>query len=111
MRALILAILTCIANVPAVGQTPAPKYERGTIVAVARRQTAPGDEVTQYDVSIQVRDATYVVLYTPPNGANGVEYAAGIDLLVLIGQDKLTFPSKLTGTTEVPILRKETLPE
>ena len=110
MRALVLAILTCIAILPTVGQTSSPKYERGTIVAVAPRQTAPGDAITQYDVSIQVRDTTYVVLYTPPNGANGVEYAAGIDLLVLVGQDKLTFPSKLTGTTEVPILRRETRP-
>jgi hypothetical protein len=110
MRALILAILTCIAILPAVGQTRSPIYERGTIVAVARHQTAPGDAATQYDVSIQVRDTTYVVLYTPPNGANGVEYGAGIDLLVLIGQDTLTFPSKLTGTTEVPILRRETRP-
>jgi hypothetical protein len=110
MRVLLLATLTCLTILSAPCQTRSPIYQRGTIVAIARHQTAPGDAVTQYDVSIQVRDTTYVVLYTPPNGANGVEFAAGIDLLVSIGQDTLTFPSKLTGTTEVPILRRETLP-
>jgi hypothetical protein len=113
MRALITAILVCTAIVQVSGQAESAKYERGTIVAVARHQTDQGDSdqvVAKYDVSIQVRDTVFVVLYTPPNGANGVEYAPGIDLLVLIGQDTLTFPSKLSGTTEVPILQRKDLP-
>jgi hypothetical protein len=48
----------------------------------------------------------YVVLYTPPNGANRVEYAAGMDLLVLVGSKTITF-SKYGKTTEVPILHHE----
>jgi hypothetical protein len=80
-------------------------------MAVSRHQNAPNErEIVGYDVSVRVQDTVYVVLYTPPNAANSVEYAAGIDLLVLVGKDTLTFPSKLTGTTEVPILRRETLP-
>jgi hypothetical protein len=59
-------------------------------------------------VSVKVGDTVYVVMYTPPNGANGVEYSAGLSVLVLVGSDTLTFNSKLTGTTVVPILHRET---
>jgi hypothetical protein len=107
-------VVVCLVALPVTAQTPSSTYERGTIVAVTRHQNGPGEgdqEVAKYEVSVQVRNRIYIVLYTPPNGANSVEYAAGIDLLVLVGQDTLTFPSKLTGTTEVPILRKEALPE
>jgi hypothetical protein len=92
-------------------QTP-ESYQRGTIVAVVRHAGAgapkPGE--AQYDVSVRVGDTVYVCLYSPPNGANLVEYSAGSDLLVLVKEETLTFPSKLTGTTTVPIIRKETLP-
>lgn len=95
------------------GETPSAKYERGTIVAVEHHQNAPRDTlgVTRYEVSVQVRNVIYVTLYTPPNGANGVEYAAGIDLLVLVGDKSLKAPSKLAGTVELPILSKKTLPQ
>lgn len=109
MRILLVVMLTCVAIPAAPSQTDSSKYQRGTIVAVARHQNAPPDSA-QYDVSVQVRDTVYVVLYTPPYGANSVEYAAGIDLLVLVGKDTLTFPSKLSGTTTAPILRREALP-
>jgi hypothetical protein len=93
-------------------QTPSENYQRGTIVAVVRHAGAgdqkPGE--AQYDVSVRVRDTVYVCLYSPPNGANLVEYSAGSDLLVAVQPTTLTFPSKLTGTTTVPIIRKETLP-
>jgi hypothetical protein len=35
-----------------------------------------------------------------------VEYSAGLDKLVLVGTDTLTFNSDLSGKTEVPILRR-----
>ncbi len=88
------------------------QYQRGTIVTVVRHAGAaaakPGE--AQYDVSVRVGDTVYVCLYSPPNGANLVEYSAGADLLVLVKEETLTFPSKLTGTTTVPIIRKETAP-
>jgi hypothetical protein len=61
-------------------------------------------------VSIKVGNTIYTVLYAPANGANSVEYSAGISLLVLVGTDTLTFNSKLSGSTEVPILNRQTLP-
>ena len=113
MRIPLIVVLTCITIVPAPAQTESSKYQRGTVVAVSRHQNAPGESDTgtaRYDVSVQVRDTIYVVLYTPPYGVSSVEYAAGLDLLVLVGEDTLTFPSKLSGTTTVPILRREALP-
>jgi len=81
-------------------------------MAVARHPVAPGEsDVVRYDVSLKIRNTMYVVLYTPPNGANSVEYAAGIDMLFLVGKDSVTFNSKMTGTTAMPILRTESLPE
>ena len=50
------------------------------------------------------------MLYTPPNSINAVEYAAGSDVLVSIGDNELTIPSKFKGTTKAPILRTESLP-
>jgi len=97
----------------ALGQAPESKYQPGTVVAVTRHQDLPGEQhrdTARYDVSVKVGDTTYTVLYTPPNGANGVEYSVGRDILVLVGPDALTFNSKLSGTTEVPILRRETVP-
>jgi hypothetical protein len=114
MRTLLfLVILGCTASLPLPPQTSSSKYEVGTITAVTQHQNAPGEsktEVIRYDVSVQVRNTVYVVLYTPPNGANSVEYAAGINILVVVGKDTLTVSNKLSGTTEAPILRTETLP-
>ena len=107
----ILPVLVLI--VTAIGQTPVSKFQPGTVVSVTRHQDLPGEpqsDTARYDVSVKVSATTYVVLYTPPNGANGVEYSAGRGILVMVGRDTLTFNSKLSGTTEVPILRRETLP-
>lgn len=89
------------------------QYQRGTIVAVARHPATLGQEPgnVTYDVSVRVHNLVYVCVYSPPNGANGVEYSVGMDLLVLVKDDTLTFPSKLTGTTTVPIVRTEQLNE
>ena len=113
MRFLSLVIVSFLVNTAALCQNPG-QYERGTVIAVASHKNASGqseDDVVRYDVSVQVRNTIYVVLYTPPNGANSVEYAPGIDFLVLVGKTTLTFNSKLSGTTEVPILRTEALPQ
>jgi hypothetical protein len=112
MRGWLGVILTLVAVVSAPGQTPSAKYQPGTVTAVTARQS-PGQhetDVTQYDVSVKVGDTTYVVLFTPPNRSNTVKSWAGNELLVLVGSDRLTFNSPLTGKTEVPILSRETLP-
>ena len=106
-------ILLCgAASVPALCQTSTNKYQSATIMAVAAHPKGEGQadsDVARYDVSVRVGDTVYVVLYTPPNGANRVEYAAGMDLLVLVGTDSITF-SKAGTTAQVPILSRAALP-
>jgi hypothetical protein len=106
-------VLICVSALLALGQTPSAKYQPGTITAVTKHKNAPGDggeDVARYDVSVKIGNVLYVILYTPLNGANSVEYAPGIEMLFSVGNDTLTFNSKLSGTTEVPILRREVLP-
>ena len=107
-------IVFCAAILPAYGQTSSSKFQPGTITAVTAHQNAAGESAAagaRYDVSVKVGNTIYTVLYTPPNGANGVEYSVGFDLLVSVTSDTLTFNSKLSGTTVVPILSRKTLPE
>jgi hypothetical protein len=104
-------ILICISALA--GQTSSAKYQPGAITAVTTHQSAPGEageEATRYDVSVKIRNVVYVVLYTPRNGDNIVEHSAGFEMLFLVGSNTLTFNSKGSGTTVVPILRREILP-
>jgi hypothetical protein len=107
-------LLFCTYALVALGQTNSPKFEPGTVMAVTAHQSTPGEplsDVSRYDVSVKIGNVLYVVLYTPRNGANAVEYSPGIEMLFSVGNRTLTFNSKLSGTTEVPILRRENLPD
>lgn len=108
-----ILILICGIALAVSGQTSSSKYQPGTItdVIVHQHGNSPGgDDVTRYDVSVKIGNTEYVVLYTPPNGANGVEFAKGLEFLFKIGPDTLTFNSRAGGTSEVPILRQKDLP-
>jgi hypothetical protein len=106
-------ILICLSALLALGQVPSSKYQPGTITAVAAHQNAlddAGGDVARYEVSVKIGNVVYVVLYTPLNGANAVEYSPGIEMLFSVGSDTLTFNSTISGTTRAPILRREVLP-
>jgi hypothetical protein len=107
---LLLAVLICTASISVLAQTPAPNYQRGTITAATAHQNPSGDpdHIARYDVSVKIGNTVYVVLFTPPNGSNAVEYSTGIDMLFLVGNDTLTFNSMVSGKTEMPILRRQT---
>lgn len=111
MHKSLCAVLICASALFVAAQPASTKYQRGTITAVTKHAAESGSDsnVAQYDVTVKVGNMLYTVLYAPPNGANGVEYSAGLDLLVLVGSDTLTFNSRLSGKTTVPILRRETL--
>ena len=47
-----------------------------------------------------------MVLYTPPLGMNTVRYAAGRDILVLVGKKTITYNDLLGQSYEVPILNR-----
>jgi len=112
MRRILLVLLMCLAADLAFCQTDSPKYQPGTILAVEPHQNASSDSssgATQYDVSIQIEDTVYVVLYTPRVGSNTVEYAAGIERLFSVGKESLRYPDRF-GNIELPILRTTDLP-
>jgi hypothetical protein len=107
----VCTLLICIATTSLFCQTSPSAAQVATVTAVSVHQNAEGNPsgVKQYDVSLKVGDTVYVVLYTPPAGANGVEYAPGLDVVVVVGSKTITF-TKLGRTSEVPILRRETVP-
>jgi hypothetical protein len=104
----ICAICICMVTFPAFGQA-ATKYQVGTITEVKAHQAAADGaaEVVRYDVSIKVGDTIYLLLYTPPLGMNTVKYAAGRDLLVLVGKDTITYNDLLGQSFEVPIVSRK----
>lgn len=106
-------VLVVLILVTTVFAQSSANYQPGTITAVTPQQAAPGEQgsaVPRYDVSVKVGNTVYVVLYTPPNGANSVQYSAGFNVLVSVGTDTLIINNKLADKTEVPILRREVLP-
>jgi hypothetical protein len=80
------------------------KYQVGTIVEVKAHQDASGATgAASYDVSVKVGDTIYVVLYAPPLGEETVKYAAGRELLVLIGKHTIRYNDILGQSYDVPI--------
>jgi hypothetical protein len=101
-----LGIVFCISLTvfSAFGQSTS-KYQVGTITQVKIHQAAGSDasDAVSYDVSVKVGDTIYVVLYTPPLGEETVKYAAGRDLLVLVGKRTIRYNDILGQSFEVPI--------
>jgi len=89
---------------PAFGQSTS-KYQVGTITEVKAHQSAGSgaSDAASYDVSVKVGDTIYVVLYTPALGEDTVKYAAGRDLLVLVGKNIITYNDILGRSFAVPI--------
>jgi hypothetical protein len=86
------------------------KYQVGTITEVKTHRDAGGGDTdpARYDVSVKVGDTIYVVLYTPPLGEQTVKYAAGRELLVLVGKRTIRYNDILGQSFEVPIESQKT---
>jgi hypothetical protein len=97
----------------ALGQASQSQYQVGTIMKVVphRASSSQGAQTNSepYDISIKVGNTLYMVLYTPPPGVNSTPYTVGLQPLVLVKEDTLVFNSRLTGSTELPILSREEL--
>jgi hypothetical protein len=89
---------------PTFGQSTS-KYQVATITEVKVHQTAGSgvSDAASYDVSVKVGDTIYVVLYTPPLREETVKYAAGRDLLVLVGKHTIRYNDILGQSFEAPI--------
>jgi hypothetical protein len=101
-----LVSLLCILLMvfPAFGQSTS-KYQVGTITEVKVHQTtgSSASNIVSYDVFVKVGDTVFEVLYTPALGEETVKYAAGRDLLVLVGKNKITYNDILGQSHDVPI--------
>src|SRR5262245_33052707 len=107
MLRLICAICICLVAFPAFSES-APRYQVGTITDVKPHQSTSGDsEILSYDVSLKVGDTVYLTLYTPPLGMSTVKYAAGRDVLVLVGKKTITYNDLMGRAIEVPIVDRK----
>jgi hypothetical protein len=104
MLRLVGLFLIFLTTFPGFGQSTS-KYQVGTITEVKVHQTAGSgaSDAASYDVFVKVGDTVYVVLYTPALGEETVKYAAGRDLLVLVGKNKITYNDILGQSHDVPI--------
>jgi hypothetical protein len=112
MRRQFCALFVCLITFPLFCQTPSSNPQVATIMAVNVHQEDAehsGRTVTQYDVSLKIGNTVYVALFTPPSGVTVVEYAVGMNVVVMVGTKSITF-TKLGTTSEMPILRREELP-
>ena len=89
------------------------KYQVGTITDVKVHQTAGSgaSDTASYDVSVKVGDTVYIVLYMLALGEETVKYAAGRDLLVLVGKNKITYNDMLGQSHDVPIESQRPAPK
>ncbi len=104
MLRLVGLFLVFLTMFPAFGQSTS-KYQVGTITEVKVHQGAGkgASDVASYDVSVKVGGTIFVVLYTPALGEETVKYAAGRDLLVLVGKNTITYNDILGRSFAVPI--------
>jgi hypothetical protein len=104
MRKTIFVMAVCLATLPALCQSTS-KYQVATITDVKPHELVDGSsgEAASYDISVKVGDTIYVVLYTTPPGDLAPEYAAGREILVLVGKDAITYNDILGRSFQVPI--------
>lgn len=90
-------------------QTPESKWMVGTVTSVTPHP-GPAGEAERYEVSIQVGDTIYVVLYTQEPGTTLVQFKEGQDAPVLVG-DKTIKVTDIQGVVrEAPIISKRPAP-
>ena len=109
LRKLILSC-ACLCSIPALCESGgSAKYQVATVLAV---NPHPSDANTDssapsYDVSVQIGNTVYVVLYTPRFGLQTARYAAGRQVLVLVGEKTLTYNDISGNTVEIPIVARK----
>ena len=103
-RRLITVLTLCLLTLPALCQS-APEWQIATITGV-KAHPAAGEDASDpitYDVSVKVGDTIYLVRYTTPAGEIAPKYAAGRDLLVLVGKNTIAYNDILGRSHQVPI--------
>jgi hypothetical protein len=116
--AMVLGVLTLViifaaSAFPYQSATPGPsssQYQSGLILEVKEH---PGGEIPatektppikRYDISVQVKDVVYVILFTPRPGMYGFQTLAGMDVLVQIQQKNMFFNDLMGRSMSAPII-------
>ena len=103
-------VCTLVCSVLAFSQfAPKAKYQIANVLEVAQHDTTAGQGSSPlaYEVTVKVGNTIYVVLYTPPLGMQNVKYAAGAEVLVLVGEKTIRYNDIAGNSVEVPILRRQ----
>jgi hypothetical protein len=111
LRKLIL-LCACLCSIPALCESAGhAKYQIATIVAVNPHSSGANTDSSapKYDVSMQIGNTIYVVLYTPRLGLQTAKYAAGRQVLVIVEEETVTYNDMLGNTVEVRILDRKTV--
>lgn len=118
---MVLSVLTvviiCAASAFPVQSAPqgqqsssSPQYQSGLILEVKEHPGAeiPATEKTppikRYDISVQVKDVVYVILFTPRPGMHGFQTLAGMDTLVMVQEKSMLFNDLLGRSMSAPII-------
>lgn len=90
----------------ALAQAADSKFQRGTIMAVKGHQESSSNDASaeRYDVDVKVGNTIYTVLLIQPAGKVGVQYRAGLDLLVHVKEKTIVYNDLLGQAREAPIL-------
>jgi hypothetical protein len=98
--ALILALAALVA-----AQPPQEKWQVGTIMSVVQHDPAQDDQANfLYDMTVQVGDKSYVVLYTSPLDTEIGRYKDGLETTVLVGSKTIKLNDLMGRTHDLPIL-------
>ena len=110
---LTLVIVSATSAFPFQSAAPGPspsQYQSGLVLEVKEH---PGGEIPatektppikRYDISVQVKDVVYVILFTPRPGMHGFQTLAGMDLLVQVQQKNMLFNDLLGRSMSAPII-------
>ncbi len=86
------------------------EYQVGTITAAQCHQADDADAlVASCEASVRVGNADYGLLYAAPIDMDNVRYETGRELLVLVGEDAITYSDMLGNAFQVPILSRATV--
>ncbi len=105
-RKALLAILIAAVAVATVAQESSSKFHPGTVLKVVKHQPTsdkPANTPEKYDVTVQQGDMVYVVLVTPLPGRH-IEYSAGLQVMMSVGEKTIKFNDLQGQTKEVPIV-------
>ncbi|HEY4676515.1 MAG TPA: hypothetical protein VIJ01_05105 [Candidatus Angelobacter sp.] len=114
MRRAISLLVVCVATLLS-AQSNSSKYQSALILEVKEHQGPIPDHILEkikdpsaahYDISIRLKGnhAEYVLLYTPPPGRYGFQFTKGMDRLVLVESDTITFNDIAGRSITAPIL-------